>query len=193
MNICQQYTASGASIYLRKVSLNDVTDEYVSWYNNDDVIRYLEINELTKEEAIGFILDGESTGSHYIYAMMTKDDDIHIGNVKIGPINLLKNTSDLVATLGNQQYSGQGIGTQAIAIGMTIAFDVYGLRKLEGGIYDRNIASLKAYERAGWAVVGRRIASINIDDSWCDEVLVECYNPKYFDVDSGIVRPKNDS
>jgi [ribosomal protein S5]-alanine N-acetyltransferase len=112
--------------------------------------------------------------------VVDKDSDKHIGNVKIGPIDWERSIADLVTVIGDRSFAGRGIGTEAISIGQNIAFDVHDLHTLSGGIYEPNIASLKAYTRSGWKIVGRRKAALKHGDVWIDEILVENYNPKYF-------------
>jgi [ribosomal protein S5]-alanine N-acetyltransferase len=99
---------------------------------------------------------GQKEKLRFIYAICTKEDGRHIGNIKIGDINYKAMTSDLVTVVGDRAYWGRGFATAAIKIGVNIAFAKLKLRKLyagiylHAGIYNDNVGSLKAYARAGF-------------------------------------------
>jgi len=186
-----KFTEPDAQIYLRELLFTDVIEEYLDWFSDLDTNRFMEVKSLTREDAENYILDGKRQGIHYMYAIVDKATDRHIGNVKVGPMDPERLVSDLPTVIGDRSFMGRGIGAEAIRIGQQIAFDVYGVQKMSGGIYHPNFASLKAYARAGWIEVGRRKAVKEIDGNWVDEILVENYNPKYFIVDESGVRPRS--
>ena len=47
-------------------------------------------------------------------------------------------------------------------------------------MYFSNTASIKAYSRAGWLIEGRLKGFYLIDGKNEDQILVGCFNPKYF-------------
>ena len=98
----------------------------------------------------------------------------------MGPINKIHNSSDLVTLIGDSRRYGKGIGTEAIALGIKLAFEKYDIRKLFGGMYASNIASIKAYTRAGWIVEGILTGHYLNNGNNEDRILVGCFNPNYF-------------
>ena len=72
------------------------------------------------------------------------------------------------------------MAAEAIKLGNQLAFSVYDIRKLYGGMYESNVASIKAYLRAGWLIEGRLKGFYQVDGRNEDRVLVGCFNPKYF-------------
>ena len=50
-------------------------------------------------------------------------------------------------------------------------------------MYKSNIASVKAYTRAGWVIEGVLKDNYIIENSFEDRILVACFNPQYFDTD----------
>jgi RimJ/RimL family protein N-acetyltransferase len=107
----------------------------------------------------------------------------------LGPIHRRHLTADLVTVIGDREYWGRGLATEAIRLGIRIAFDEFGLRKLSGGVYEGNVGSLKAYTRAGWVIEGRLVGHALEDGKARDEILISCFNPKFFTVDNGAHRP----
>lgn len=166
--------------YLRDLTVDDITDEYLGWFQDEKVTSFLEAKNLTKEEVIKYISHGVYTGTYFMYAICDLINDKHIGNVKVGPIDLKHNISDLVVVIGNTKYWGNGVGTEVIKLGNKLAFEKHKIRKLSGGMYSDNIGSIKAYTKAGWIIEATLVGHYQLDDKILDRTVVSCFNPKYF-------------
>lgn len=176
----QQRYSDGGRVYLRPLLEEDVNDEYLSWFKDAAVVHFLDSRNITHEDAVNYIRQGRETGQWYMYAVIFAENDVHIGNLKIGPIQKAHKTSDLVTVIGRPDYWGKGLATEAIKIGNKIAFDVYDIRKLSGGIAEKNIGSIKCYTSAGWVIEARLKGHHLINGEPEDRVCVSCFNPKYF-------------
>lgn len=173
----------GENLYLRELSPQDITEEYLTWFKNNEVTSFLEVNgqSLTKQMVVDYIDEGKSTGNYRMYAICTNDSNKHIGNLKVGPINKKHLVADLVCVIGDQKYWGKGLATEAIGLGNKLAFEVFGIRKLHGQIYADNIGSIKAYCKAGWIIEGVIQGRYWVNNQPMDQVLVSCNNPKFFE------------
>lgn len=153
----------------------------LSWFQDPDLMRYYTDSQtkITKERLFQAIREGRSYKNNYTYFVVHSETNNIIGTIKLGPINKHHKISDLVALIGESGY-GKGIGTEAIKLGVRLAFEKYDIRKLFGGMYENNIASIKAYTRAGWVVEGMLYGHyLNINENE-NRILVGCFNPKYF-------------
>jgi [ribosomal protein S5]-alanine N-acetyltransferase len=166
-------------IYLRKLVIKDVNQFYLSWFKDSDVISYLDVRDLSEREAKDYILLGESTGLYYMYAICEKISNRHIGNLKIGPIDKKHHIADLVTLIGDKEAWGKGYGSDSIKLGNRIAFEKYKLRKLSGGIYSSNIASIKSYLKAGWIIEGILKDHYILDGKFQNRVCVSCFNQNW--------------
>ena len=168
-------------VSLRLLEDKDVNEEYLSWFNDPDVTKFLEVdgNSLTRQKVIDYINYGKDSKSYFMYAICLCENNKHIGNLKIGPINYKHNFSDLVTVIGDKQFWGKGIATEAIKLGIDLCFKKYNIRKLSASIYSNNIRSLKCYTSAGFTVEGIQKNHCLINDSLCDKVLVSCFNPHF--------------
>lgn len=169
-------------IHLRELTVDDVNERYLNWLRDGDVKAFLEVdgNQLTLDDIRTYIANGPSTGQYYMYAICLNDSGLHIGNVKVGPINQKHRIADLPVVIGDKAYWGKGIAVEAIRLGNEIAFDVHDIRKLHGQIYRDNIGSIKAYCRGGWIIEGLIRGRYLVDNHPMDQVIVSCNNPKYF-------------
>lgn len=166
-------------VYLRPLDEADVTDEYIEWFRDEDVTAFLESRNLTRESIIAYIKRGKDTGEYYMYAICLTLNNKHIGNMKVGPINQKHAVSDLVCVIGDKEQWGKGLATEAIKLGNKIAFEKHNLRKLSGGMYEKNIGSIQAYTRAGWIIEGRLQNHYIVDGKLQDRIVVSCFNPSY--------------
>ena len=143
-----------SKIHLRDLTENDITEDYLMWFRDQEVTQYLDAQNLTKQEVLENITKGKKLGVHIMLAIVENESGKHIGNVKIGPINTITKVSDLVTVIGDLSSQGKGYGREAILAGCDYAFDHVGIRKLAGRINVKNIASVKAYMAAGWFIEG---------------------------------------
>ena len=118
--------------------------------------------------------------THYMYAIIYKENNKHIGNLKIGPILKEHKVSDLVTLIGDRDYWKKGLATESIRLGNKLAFEKYDLRKLSGAIASKNIGSIKCYTKADWVIEGSLKEHLIYNGEYSDRVMVSCFNPKYF-------------
>lgn len=167
-------------IYLRPLEPADITDEYASWFKNSD--GYLDHFSGSGFEPDRALLLDELEGSsvnglvHY-YAVVFAETEAVIGSVKIGPISKRHGTADLVTLIGARELAGLGLGSEAVREGTRVAFTQLGVRKLHGGMYAANQASIAAYTAAGWLIEGTLCDHYLVDGVPMDRVLVACFNP----------------
>ncbi|MBE0351607.1 GNAT family N-acetyltransferase [Pseudoalteromonas lipolytica] len=171
------------NIYLRPLIETDITETYLEYFKDDDVLLFLEVtnSELTRESVIAYIKNGVETKDYYMYAICLIENDQHIGNLKIGPIDRKQKISDLVTVIWNKSYWGKGLASEAIKLGNKLAFEKHNIRKLHGGMYSDNIGSIKAYTKAGWIIEATLQNHYILNGKLQDRVIVSCFNPSYFD------------
>lgn len=174
----------GGRIFLRRLTSDDVSQDYLSWFQDETVIEFLDSRRLTRESVIDYIEAGAASKQHYMYGIFDKDSGRHIGNVKVGPIQWNHLVSDLVCVIGAREFWGKGVAKEAIRLGNRVAFDVHGMRKVSGGIASGNIGSIKAYTGADWVIEATMKGHHLINGEPQDRVVVSCFNPDFFPQES---------
>ncbi|SHF90353.1 Protein N-acetyltransferase, RimJ/RimL family [Salegentibacter echinorum] len=175
----------GERIYLRKIELSDITDSVMEWFRDEELMEFYTTSKktITKDSLLKSIEEGERKGNLITYGIFTRELNALIGTIKLGPINFAHRISDLVILIGDRNYLGKGLAVEAIEVGNQLAFEEFDIRKLYGGMYESNIASIKAYTRAGWLIEGRLKGFYHKDGANEDRILVSYFNPKYFSKD----------
>lgn len=167
-------------VFLRRLTPADVGDRYLEWFCDELVVAFLDARNLTREDVVRYIRDGEQLRTHYMYGIFDRDNRRHIGNVKVGPIQWNHLISGLPCVIGERDYWGKGIAREAIRLGSRIAFNLHGMRKLSGGIPSGNIGSIKAYTGAGWVIEAIMEGHHLIQGEPQDRVAISCFNPRFF-------------
>lgn len=82
---------------------------------------------------------------------------------------------DRCATLGialGREHVGRGYGTDAVRVIVNYGFREMGLHRIQLVVAPFNPAGIRAYEKAGFVVEGRRREVVQHDGRWYDEVLM---------------------
>lgn len=172
-----------AAISLKILAKEDIDSNFVSWYQNPDGhLDYFSGSGrvFSKETLINDFEAGVAQSSWFYYLINDEDKNKPIGTLKIGPIDKKNKTADMVCLIGDRSYLGRGLASEAIRLGIEIAFSQYDIRRLHSGMLAPNISSIKAYTRAGWHIEGVMKGFYYRNNESIDRVCVACLNPKYF-------------
>lgn len=166
-------------VFLRPMTDDDVTENYLEWFRNDDVTRFLSVDgkTLNRQAVIEYASEGARSGSFFMQAVCLVEDGRQIGNLKVGPISLQHKTSDLVCVIWDRSQWAKGLATDAIRLGNRLAYDKYSVRKLTGSIMSDNVGSIKCYTRAGWIIEATLKDQYIVDGKLQNEVFVGCFLP----------------
>jgi len=167
-------------IYLREVKPSDVNEDYYRWMNDPSVTGYLESRFFPNSvEGLRCYVSAK-LGDHdnVFLAIILKDQDRHIGNIKLGPINWIHRFADIGIMIGAKDCWGKGYATEAICLIADYAFRVLNLHKLTAGCYDANQRSAKAFQKAGFVIEGVRKQHFYHDGMYVDDILLALLNPE---------------
>jgi [ribosomal protein S5]-alanine N-acetyltransferase len=151
-----------------------VSDDYVGWLGDPEVNRYLEVRfrEQRRADVEAFVAAMEASERDLLLGISDLTLGRHVGNIKLGPIDRNHKLGEIGIMIGDRAAWGRGIGTAAIRRIADIAGHELGLRKLSAGCYAANLASRKAFERAGFAVEAVRPAHFLLDGAPEDTLLL---------------------
>ncbi len=166
-------------ILIRQLLPGDVSDNYLAWMNDPEVTQFLESRwkPYQREDLESFVSSIRASGDDFLFGIFLSETGGHIGNIKIGSINRFHRYADLGLVIGAKKFWGQGIATEAIRLATEYAFQELDLNKLVAQIYAPNIGSRKAFENAGYRIVGQYTKHRFYKGRFVDAVLVErCRN-----------------
>ena len=149
---------TGEKVYLRPLERGDLNETYLGWLNDPEVNRYLEagLSSHTMSSLEQYYDQITGTSNTQFMAVVVNDSDLHIGNVKLEPINWDHGTAVFGIMIGDKSKWGQGYGTEATRLAIEYAFEQLDLRKVSLGVVISNTAAVKTYQRLGFVTEGTK-------------------------------------
>ncbi len=172
--ISADFRLDGERIYLRRLRISDTTEKYVRWLNDPEINQYLEsrFSVATLNSVKDYIGKVSGDSSSLSFAIIRKDNNNHIGNIKIGSIDPHHKTADMGIMIGDRNSWGKGYATEAIKILSDYAFNDLGMRKMTAGAYENNLGSIKAFIKAGFRKEGAQKKQYLCKDGYVDSILM---------------------
>lgn len=163
---------SGERCTLRLVTLDDCTERYVAWLADPEVNQYLETRYRPQPlgAVVAFVTAMVADPASYLLAICDRADDLHVGNIKIGPIHPQHQYADVSYFIGERTRWGRGLATDAIRVATAIGFQRLGLHRVQAGLYASNLGSARALERAGYRLEGQLREQLLGRTGWEDHV-----------------------
>lgn len=161
-------------IVLKLIKLNNITKSYVKWMNDYDVVQYTE-QKFIKHNFTSvkkFVKEKIYSPIEFLYGIFIDDKKkIHIGNIKIGPINKIHQTAEISYFIGEKKYWKAGIGSQAVKKAIEISKKKYKLKKLTAGCYEVNKGSIKVLKKNNFKKEGVLKFNIFFENKRIDQII----------------------
>ena len=146
-------------IILKEIISKDVSLDYVNWMNDSEIVRFTDQKNLihTKNKIKKFVNEKKKSKSEFLYGIffIKNKKKIHIGNIKLGPINFLHSNAQISYIIGKKEFQRRGIGSLAIKKVLQIAKRKFKLRKIIASIYPKNIGSRKVLLKNQFLLEGK--------------------------------------
>jgi len=171
------------NLLLRNLTLEDCTFNYVNWLNDEDVNKYLETRFIIQdiEKIKNFVQTINDSSDSCLFGIFVSD--VHIGNIKIGPIHPIYKYADISYFIGDKLYWGKGYAAIAIKLIIDFGFSILCLNRIQAGVHASNSSSVKVLEKCGLKkeVVLRQKIFYNSGDSkiWDDHLYYGILSSEY--------------
>ena len=170
----------GEQIILRDLRVEDITQDYVDWMNDPTVVQFTEsrFQPHTVDSIGSFVEKCRKSPCAILFGIFSKADELHLGNIKLGPINSYHSIADIGLIIGRKSYWGRGVAKEGIILLKNYAFETLNLHKITASCYAPNSGSEKAFLNAGFEVEGTRRLHSKYEGEWVDMTELGCINKK---------------
>ena len=160
------------TFYLRPFVESDITESYLQWFHDQAVTKYTShgLFGYTKNQALQFLEKSRKNGD-IVWAIMAKfifltqdhkesrniinyDKGIHIGNISLQDIHWIDRRAEFAGVIGEKEYWGKGIGTEAVRLLFAHGFDKLNLNRIWLGTAASNRGMRTIAERLGMSIEG---------------------------------------
>lgn len=137
-------------LFLKPLNKNYLSKEYVDWMNDPEVIKYMSSGGNYTILKLSEYLDYVEKKPKYFWAIILKESNRHIGNIKIDPIDYEKQYGVYGIMIGDKNYWGMGIAREASLLVIDFCFNKLNLKSISLVSNKANVSALKLYEKIGF-------------------------------------------
>lgn len=151
------------------------------WINNPKVNKFLSggATPMTLPVEDAFIAEAYTRSNQIVFGIWHKKDQKLIGNTGLHAINQLDQTASFGIVIGDEDYWGNGHGTEVVDLMLAYAFTRRNLRSVTLSVLGNNPRGRRCYEKCGFEEMGRYPKHVFKDNAWHDEILMIARNPMY--------------
>lgn len=146
---------AGKKSFLRLLVLSDVSERYLGWMNDPQVVRFMRHRSYrsTMKSLEDFVKSREWPRDLTL-AIVDRETNLHIGNIGLTAIDWANGKAELGMLLGDRNFWGQGYMSEAFDLITTFAFSRLKLHRLYAGTERDNQAAVRLFKKAGWEKEG---------------------------------------
>ena len=147
-------TLEGRNIVMRPISQQEISKRYLDWLADPEVVRFLDEvrhKKMTAENIIEYINGLRSRPGCELFAVFTKKDQVHIGNIGVPIYNPHhQGYSGYGILIGDENARALGLGGEASVMMVEFLFRDPKIRRIYAYIYALNEKAWKTVELLGF-------------------------------------------
>ena len=174
-----QTTVEGDRIYLRYIKLTDVNNNYLSWLNDEEVMKGIATSEYNLQNLQSYVINKINLKHTHFFAIVLKSNNLHIGNIKLDFHDSKANLSEMGVLIGNKDYWGKGIAKEACSLILNYGFKKLKLRKIFLSVFENNIHAIKLYKSLGFKTEGKLIKHVCVQGVLYDKYFMGIFSKDY--------------
>lgn len=156
-------------LFLYKVDELHCNETYLSWIHDKEVSKYLETGRFPESIAsLTEFVHLSSRQSVLFLAIHIKENNKHIGNIKIDAINRFHQYAEYGILMGDRTSWGKGYAKEASIAIIDHCFHKLNLRKINLGVIADNVGAVNLYIKLGFEIEGVYKKHLFCDGSYVD-------------------------
>tara|TARA_B110001454_G_C12623126_1_gene393677 strand:- start:329 stop:871 length:543 start_codon:yes stop_codon:yes gene_type:complete len=169
------------NIILKELKEKDVSTKYVNWLNDPQIVKFTQQSGKTAnyKNVIKYVKEKQKSKYEFFYGIFIKEKKIgnnklnivHVGNIKIGPINYLHEHAAISYLVGEKKFWRKGIASIAIKMVVKIAKKRFSLKKILSYVHEKNIASTKVLFNNNFILEAKLKRKIKYKNKRVDELI----------------------
>jgi diamine N-acetyltransferase len=143
----------GRLVILQPLNAEDVTDEYIGWFNDPETFRYLGTKFGQTRSSIRKYIE-QLSAPNILCRILEKSSSIHIGNISLHEFDPINRRMELGIVIGVPEARGKGFGREACGLMAAFGFDHLNLHKITAGTVVDNVGMTRVFESLGFKIEG---------------------------------------
>jgi len=143
---------------LKRLKIRDVSDKYLSWFNDPEVKKYISEKPPTLSELKNYVKKKSKCGNVLFLGIFSLQGE-HIGNIKYEPIDKIKGCATMGILIGDKNWRNKGVSKEVIIESARWLYLKQNIKKITLGVDKNHEIAIRAYRGIGF------IEEININNS----------------------------
>lgn len=154
--IAPTFPQTGSRVVLRPFTAQDISDRYVGWLSDPEVVRYS--NQRLRSHSLQSCQSylASFAGSDNLFVGICRKDDGLLVGTMTAYVSAYHGTADMGIMIGERTVWGQGYGQDAWNTLLQALLQSPGIRKVTAGTLAGNAPMLRLIERSGMQFEGAR-------------------------------------
>lgn len=170
-------TLRGKRVILEPFSKRFLTDNYICWLNDPEVVRFSEQrhHRHTRQSCRQFLKSFDNN-PHCFWAILKKgSNQTHIGNIS-AYIDSFNGLAEITILIGDKKEWGKGYATEAWSAVCDYLLISKKIRKITGGALSINRAMVRVMEKVNMMEDGRRMRHLLWEGKEVDVLYMAKFN-----------------
>jgi RimJ/RimL family protein N-acetyltransferase len=172
----------GDKIYLSPLTLEDISDEYISWLNDSEVCSENShaVYPNSYEATLAYVKSAGKSKTEIVFAIKSKKNNDHIGNISVQKIDPVNRSAEIAIIIGNKKYWNKGIGSEAYRLVIDYGFRTLNLNRLSSGQTITNKGMISVCEKNGMKKEGLLREVLYKNGKYLDAVVYSILAKEFF-------------
>ena len=142
----------GDKVILEPFSGKFVSEDYLNWMNDKETSRFISKadKKISLNDLFEFTNEMINSEVDYFFAILLKINNLHVGNVRLGPIDFKLSKSKFGILIGNKDFRGTGIGTEVMHHIKDFCFNYLKLKQMSFPVVKEYTAAMNLYKKSGF-------------------------------------------
>ncbi|MFA5849825.1 MAG: GNAT family protein [Bacteroidales bacterium] len=139
---------------LQELSVDNVNERYLSWFNEEAAQKYISASTVTKSlmDLKDYVRKHTGRQDILFLGIFDKVTGQHIGNIKYEPVDSLQAYAIMGILIGETDYRGKGVAVEVLNASALWLKENRNINQLILGVNRNNAGAVKSYEKAGFAI-----------------------------------------
>ena len=172
----------GDQVYLSpRTASDEEVQKFTEWMNDFQVTDYIAsssslISAPSEREWL------ESSAKNFkdrLFNIVALNDDCLLGSISLDQIDSIHRSATLGIFIGDSNYRGKGIGTEAVNLILEYGFRYLNLHSIQLEVLSANKRAIKCYEKCGFKKTGQSRERLFIDGKYYDNVHMDILDHEF--------------
>jgi RimJ/RimL family protein N-acetyltransferase len=147
---------TGKLVRLARYDLEKDSEAWARWNRDSEYQRLLDSGPafLHPSASVRSYLEKEIGKEYIIFSIHSLEDDRIVGFIDLGGLDWQAHSAWVAVGIGEAEYRGRGLGTEAMQLLVRFAFEQLNLNRINLSVYEYNPAARRSYEKCGFVLEG---------------------------------------